>query len=451
MQGYKTKNKSERKINMSDRQTITRKIQIIPVGDKEEINRVYDYIRNGMTAQNKAMNLYMSALFTAEIQEISKDDKKELHHLYSRISNSKKGSAYTDDIAFPVGLPTTASLKQKVKNDFSVLMKKGLKYGRVSLINYKLDGPLLIHVDYVRLRKTNPHADNGLYHNYDNHNDFLDALKDGQPEIFIKFANAITFKIVFGNPHKSAEMRSVFKNIFEENYLVQGSSIQFDKTGKKIMLNLSLSIPKQEHKLDENVVCGVDLGINIPAVCGLNNDKYARAYIGKRDDFLNKRTKIDAQRRRLQKSLKYTRGGHGRKEKLAPLEKFRSYEKNFAKTYNHMVSRQIVDFALSHNAKYINIEDLEGYDASMFLLRNWSYYELQQQIIYKAAIHGIEVRKVKAYYTSQRCCCCGEVFEHNRKSQSDFLCQNPKCKNYLQLVNADWNASRNIALSKDFV
>lgn len=33
---------------MGDTQTITRKIQLYPVGDKEEIDRVYKYIRDGM-------------------------------------------------------------------------------------------------------------------------------------------------------------------------------------------------------------------------------------------------------------------------------------------------------------------------------------------------------------------------------------------------------------------
>lgn len=31
--------------------TITRKIQLVPVGDKTEVNRVYNYIREGMKAQ----------------------------------------------------------------------------------------------------------------------------------------------------------------------------------------------------------------------------------------------------------------------------------------------------------------------------------------------------------------------------------------------------------------
>ena len=53
---------------------LTRKIQLFPVGDKEEIDRVYKYLRDGIFNQNKAMNQYMSALYMATIEDISKED-----------------------------------------------------------------------------------------------------------------------------------------------------------------------------------------------------------------------------------------------------------------------------------------------------------------------------------------------------------------------------------------
>ena len=51
--------------------------------------------------------------------------------------------------------------------------------------------------------------------------------------------------------------------------------------------------------------------------------------------------------------------------------------------------------------------DLSGFDSSKFILRNWSFYELQQFITYKAAKYGIEVRKINPFHTSQICSCCG--------------------------------------------
>lgn len=422
---------------------LTRKIQIFPVGNKEEIDRVYKYLRDGIFNQNKVMNQYMSALYIATIEDISKEDRKELNQLYSRVSSSKKGSAYDTTIEFPKGMQL-GYMEKQVKQDFSKACKDGLLYGKISLPTYRKDNPLLVHVDYIRLRNTNPHTDNGIYHNYETHTEFLEHLYSKDLEVFIKFVNNITFKMIFGNPHKSASLRSEIQQIFEENYKVCGSSIQID--GKKIILNLSMDIPKQELELNEKVVVGVDLGLAIPAVCGLNTNDYVRQSIGSKDDFLRIRTQLQAQRRRLQKSLSSTSSGHGRQKKLKGLDKLRNRERNFVKTYNHYVSKNVVDFAVKNKAKYINVEDLSGFDSSQFILRNWSFYELQQFITYKAAKYGIEVRKINPYHTSQICSCCGHWEEGQRIDQAHF-----KCKDCGIELNADFNASRNIAMSTDFV
>lgn len=440
---------------------ISRKVQLYPVGDQTEVDRVYTYLRDGIENQNRAMNQYMSALYYAAVSEATSEDRKELNHLFSRISSSRKGSAYPIDIEFAKGLPTGASISQKVKQDFDSAMKKGLMYGRLSLPTYRDKNPLLVHVDYVRLKKTNPHVSNGLYHNYVNDEEFLKHLYRKDAEVLLKFANGITFKVVFGNPRRSCEIRNVFEKIFDETYEVNSSSIQID--GNKIILNLSLTIPDSKKELDENTVVGVDLGIAVPAVCALNNSP-AYKYLGSVNDFLRVRTRIQAQRRRLQRDLKFTSGGHGRTKKLKSLDRFSDYESNWVQTYNHKISHDVVDFALKNNAKYINLEDLSGYgredkqkDDSQkenkkdsFILRNWSYYQLQQYITYKAKKYGIEVRKVNPYHTSQDCSECGQWMEGQRVSQSTFICKNPECSKFGEVVNADYNAARNIAKSTNF-
>ena len=422
---------------------LTRKIQLYPVGDKEEVNRVYQYIRDGIFNQNKAMNQYMTALYVSTIQDISKEDRQELNRLYTRIATSKKGSAYDLDVEFAKGLPTTASLGQKVRQDFSKACKDGLLYGKVSLPTYRKDNPLLVHVDYVRLRETNPHKDNGIYHNYESYDEFISKLYDKDLEIFIRFANGITFKMILGQPHKSIYLREEIKKIFDGEYNVCGSSIQFND--KKIILNMSMDIPKISRELDENTVVGVDLGIAVPAVCGLNNSNVKKQFIGSKEDFLRIRTQLQAQRKRLQKNVKITNGGHGRNKKLKALDKLSNKERNFVKTYNHYVSKQVIDFALKNNAKYINMEDLSGFNTNKFILRNWSFYELQQFITYKAQRYGIEVRKINPYHTSQICSKCGHWEEGQRDTQDHF-----KCKACGYEDNADFNASKNIAKSIDF-
>ena len=129
-------------------------------------------------------------------------------------------------------------------------------------------------------------------------------------------------------------------------------------------------------------------------------------------------------------------------------------EAHFVETYCHMVSKRVVDFALRNNAKYINVENLTGYDTDDFILRNWSYYKLQEYITYKAAKYGIEVRKINPCYTSQVCSVCGNWEPDQRKSQAVFECANGECDSYKKYeygFNADFNAARNIAKSTLFM
>lgn len=445
---------------MSNTQVLVRKFQIFPVGDKDEINRVYQYIRDCQYVQNKAYNILISNVYSAIITGKSKEEIKSIYKRGSR--NPKKDnpdySLYNyDDFKVPVGLPIIAGVSQAVKNDLKTAQKTGLFKGNSALPNKRRTASLRVDPIFVRLRDINLRnpkisKKTGIYHTYPSYNEFLDNLySKRESDIYIAFANSITFKFVLGNPYKSYQDRNILQHIFEEDYLVKGSSISFDKTNKKIMLNLSMEIPKAEIELKEDVVVGVDVGLAIPAVCGLNTNSYAREYIGSKDDFLRVRTQIANERKRVQKNLKMIKGGHGRKKKLKALNRFTSKEKNFVQTYNHMVSKRVVDFAVKNHAKYINLENLKGYDANNFILRNWSYYQLQQYIKYKAEKYGVETRMIDPYHTSQICSCCGHWEEGQRISQSTFICKNPECKNYGVEINADFNASRNIALSTNFV
>ena len=92
------------------------------------------------------------------------------------------------------------------------------------------------------------------------------------------------------------------------------------------------------------------------------------------------------------------------------------------------------------------MEDLSGFseEQSESLLRNWSYYDLQQKVKYKADEVGIEVIFVNPKYTSKRCSKCGNIHLENRdckNNQSKFEC---KMCGYKE--NADINASKNISI-----
>jgi transposase len=75
-----------------------------------------------------------------------------------------------------------------------------------------------------------------------------------------------------------------------------------------------------------------------------------------------------------------------------------------------------------------------------YLISNWSFYQLQRFIQYKAERKGIEIVKVSPRYTSQICSKCGNL---GSRSKGFFSCSH--CGYSL---NADLNASLNLASPK---
>ena len=93
-------------------------------------------------------------------------------------------------------------------------------------------------------------------------------------------------------------------------------------------------------------------------------------------------------------------------------------------------------------------EGLSDEERKEFVLRNWSYYELQNMITYKAAKYGIKVEYIKPAYTSHTCSWCGE---QGFREGITFICGNPECKKCGEKVHADYNAARNIARSTNII
>ncbi len=481
-----------------------RKIRLYPEGDKNEVKRVYDYIRNGQEVQALMMNKCITALYTARMNGASKEEMAETRRLHSRVPSSSKGSAYDFDMdMFPTGLPLAGGIPRVCEQKLQKAYKDGLAYGCVSLPTFKKTMPIpvpkytIAPIGSITLSngKTSP---TGLYHDYDSPGELSEALQNERnPKIHIRFVNKIEFGLNLGNPWKSAELRTTLERIFGGLYEVCDSSIGIKDN--RIMLNLVIMMPDKEKakaELNKNTVVGVAMGLNTPCVCCLNNDAYARELIGSYSEFTGHRVKMQKERSKLHAGMVMTKGGHGRKKKLHHMDVISANERNFARTYNHAVSKEVVKFALNKGAKYINLQYLKGLSKDQkgtFLLRNWSYYELQTMIKYKAAAEGIEVRFVKGAdegyeedtqkkKTSKRkkqieemlntldladergeeikdifgyyCSVCGKRGDHVKSS---FICSDTKCKSHTMYkgckngLGYDVNRARNIAQSENFV
>ena len=398
-----------------------RKLKLTVIGTDEERKQGYKFIRDSQYAQYQGLNLAMGILSSAYL-ESNRDIKSDIFkNAQKSLTNS---NPLFEGIAFGTGIDTKSAITQRVKKDFKTSLKNGLAKGERTITNYKRDYPLLTRGRDLKFQ-----------------------YKDD--DIIIKWVNKIVFKVVLGSgkiKENKIELQHTLHKIIDKEYKVGQSSLQFDRNNN-LILNLNLDIPyKPKTEVVEGRTLGVDLGIKYPAYMCLNDDTYKREHIGSIDDFLRIREQMQDRRRKLQHDLKFIKGGKGRNKKMQALDRLRDKEKNFATTYNHMISKNVVEFAKKNQCEYINMEKLTKDGFNNAILRNWSYYQLQQYIEYKAEREGIKVRYIDPAYTSQTCARCGHVDKENRQTQEKFICT--KCGFEL---NADHNASINIARSEKFI
>lgn len=238
----------------------------------------------------------------------------------------------------------------------------------------------------------------------------------------------------------------IMERIISGDYKLCDSRITTDRKNR-FYLSIAYQFPQEEKQLDKNKIMGIDIGVNIPAMLALSDNKYYRQSVGDGKEILNFQNQMKARYRRLQQSRKWAgqgSRGRGRDTFLKPLERLSGKIARFKDHKNHVWSRYVVDEAVRNDCGVIQMEDLSGIAENSAFLKSWTYYDLQEKIRYKAEEIGIEVIKVKPDYTSQRCNRCGVIHKENRdakKDQSRFECKTCNHKD-----NADANAAKNIAM-----
>ena len=250
---------------------------------------------------------------------------------------------------------------------------------------------------------------------------------------------------------------TIINRIINGEYKMGESSLR--KLKNKWMLFITYSFEKQSKGLDPNIILGVDIGVNDPAhmvVYDSNNRKWGKKKWIDGKEIEAFRKKRDAMKRSIQKQAAYCgegRRGHGRKTRMNAVEKIDGMIKRFKNTCNHKYSRFIVDFALKNNCGVIQMENLSGIadgEKKATFLGDWTFYDLQQKIKYKADEVGIKVIFIKPNHTSARCSNCGFIHDNKlkdiwRPETKQFKCM--KCDyGHRRFVHADDNAARNISL-----
>ena len=211
---------------------------------------------------------------------------------------------------------------------------------------------------------------------------------------------------------------------------VSESLLRMDKRGRCFFLfTFSKEInATEQNNASQNIVLGIDLGINNLAVCSDGR-------------FYN-----SAQAKQTKRKFKYLRSklqSKGTRSAKRLLKKLSGRETRWMKHINRCVSKDVVS---NFNGNKIVMENLKGIRKQRkgkkmnWILSNWSFFQSQGFIQYKAERKGIVVDRVKPNYTSQICHRCGQL--GSRLSQGCFSCH---CG--LSSYSADLNAARNLAPS----
>ncbi len=309
--------------------------------------------------------------------------------------------------------------------------KKDMLAGNRSILSYKKNQPLELHNKTIFLA-----LENGTYYAD------LKLLSRPGAKTLGYHRTGIRFKLEV----RDNSQRTILDRCMEKTYKVTASKLVYDERSHRWCLNLGYEFtPTAADGLEPDRILGVDLGIHYP-ICASVYGEWPRFTVdgGEIDEF---RRRVEARKRSLQHQGKYCgdgRVGHGRATRCKPVEDIADKIARFRNTCNHKYSKALIDYAVKHHCGTIQMEDLSGItDNADRFLKNWSYYDLQAKIEYKAQAAGIRILKVAPAHTSQRCSKCGCIARENRPSQKDF-----KCIQCGFQANADYNASQNLAIAK---
>jgi IS605 OrfB family transposase len=213
-----------------------------------------------------------------------------------------------------------------------------------------------------------------------------------------------------------------------KNWKMQSGTIGYDKVKKQLKISLIFEAPDTIPIQNSTRIVGVDRGLyNIVSLS--DGQLYnARTVRKKKREFLYTKRQLQAKGTRSAKRKLKARSGR---------------EKRFSTDTNHVISKWLVNQSydtfvfedLKNISKQRKGKVLNGW------LSNWTFFQLEQFVLYKASTLGKQVVKVDARYTSQKCSNCGIVEKSNR-NKSRYCCS--KC-GYIE--HADINAAKNIKMN----
>ena len=207
---------------------------------------------------------------------------------------------------------------------------------------------------------------------------------------------------------------------FDHTIYKFGTAKLVNKHGK-YFLHIPVSYDIEESNISDicNVV-GIDRGINF--IAATYDSKHKSGFVSGKA-IKQKRASYVKLRKELQ--MRQTPSSRRR------LKAIGQRENRWMQDVNHQVSKALVESNPKHTL--FVLEDLSGVRNATERVRtkdryvsvSWSFYDLEQKLIYKAKQNQSTVIKVDPRYTSQCCPVCGHIEKANRdKKLHLFTCKN---------------------------
>jgi IS605 OrfB family transposase len=231
-------------------------------------------------------------------------------------------------------------------------------------------------------------------------------------------------------------------------YFAEGMSKYFDHTiykfgtaklvnkHGKYFLHIPVTYDVEESDISDicNVV-GIDRGINF--VVATYDSKHKSGFVSGKA-IKQKRANYSKLRKELQ--MRHTPSSRRR------LKAIGQRENRWMQDINHQVSKALATGNPKHTL--FVLEDLTGIrnatervkTKDRYVSVSWSFYDLEQKLIYKAKQNQSSVIKVNPAYTSQCCPVCGHIEKANRNKKIHLFC----CKNCGYKSNDDRIGAMNL-------
>lgn len=376
---------------------------------KDACNIVSQYIFDNIpkAAETKSMSSLLSAM---NLQKIAKIDNERIYTILRTTLElpSQIACEVFKTVVSNYKTVQTMLKKQTVANDYKyddkgniLLYKKGKHKGDPKFA--------YVYKDLTFLSKPlcykKPQLVLPVNRNYSFINDFSKA----------------SISVINGRIKLPFKLTAKQKELFTNPNWKRGSA-RLVQTGNKWFLHVSFTknVSEPDIAAFDNII-GIDAGLR--QIMTIYNPKTGQTFFENGQAIAKKRRNYAKKRQSLQS--KNTKSAKRRLKRLS------GRENRWMTDINHCLSKTLV----SENPNtLIVVEDLTNvtFDTvrnrkkeNRYEHHSWAFYQLQQDIAYKAREHGSLLIKINPAYTSQRCSKCGTICKENRdKTNHIYHCNN---------------------------